>query len=230
MNLKKLTQGFTLIEMLVVIAIISILAAAIFPAITSAMDSARASALKNKGKGIWNAIMTANIEREPLSLPSLWPGDVDAQYSANSTVYFKHILSNGDKTNPTAPADKSDQLVEDIGLNSLTAPGVPVASDWQNLTKDNIAWRVGKVGSNSAGELTFLITKNVSSTEFKCTGPDDPNTLEFDAEAQPFGDKRAVWVTFGGSTMDARRKVFSCKVLFNSYKTPDSFEVLSMGD
>ncbi|NLF85070.1 MAG: prepilin-type N-terminal cleavage/methylation domain-containing protein, partial [Lentisphaerae bacterium] len=52
-------KGFTLVEMLVVIAIIAILAAALFPAISNAMDAARATAMKNKGRGIWAAILSA---------------------------------------------------------------------------------------------------------------------------------------------------------------------------
>ena len=57
---KKMT-GFTLVEILVVIAIIAILASALFPAIQNAMGQAQATAMKTKGRGIWVAINSANM-------------------------------------------------------------------------------------------------------------------------------------------------------------------------
>ena len=168
MNLKKLTQGFTLVEMLVVIAIIAILAAALFPAISTAMDMARATALKSKSKGIWNAILVANNEREPLGKSPLWPEDVAK--NSTSTEYFQYLLSDGDGT-PTDVQD--DRLVSDLSFDTFSAPGVVTAVSASEFDKDHIAWRAGKVGSKSPLDLPFLVTRNIEGDSFSCSGPDD---------------------------------------------------------
>ncbi len=223
MNLKKLTQGFTLVEMLVVIAIISILAASLFPAISSAMDMARATALKTKGKGIWNAIRVANSEREPLGKSSLWPADVDTKYSSSSEKYFQYLLSDG---SGTATDDPEERIVEDLSFDAVSAQGITTATSASDFTKDHMAWRVGMVNESSPGELTFLVTKNIDGTSFSCSGADDETKIPL-TEDKPFGNKRAVWITIGGASKDARKKYFDNATLFGGYTT-NGFEILSM--
>ena len=223
MNLKKLTKGFTLVEMLVVIAIISILAASLFPAISSAMDMARATALKTKGKGIWNAIRVANSEREPLGKSSLWPADVEDKYASSSEKYFQYLLSDG---KGTAQDVAEDRLVEDLSLDSFSAQGITTAANASDFTKDHMAWRVAKVNEGTPGELPFIVTKNTDGTSFSCTGPDDEGKIELNDE-KPFGNKRAVWITIGGASKDARKKYYDNATLFGGYAT-NSFEILSM--
>lgn len=223
MNLKKLTQGFTLVEMLVVIAIISILAAALFPAISTAMDMARATALKNKAKGVWNGILVANNEREPLGKSPLWPEDVASTYNGNSEQYCQYLLSDGDGT----PTDEQDaRLVEDLTFDSFSAPGVVTAVSASEFNKDHMAWRVGKVGSRSPLDLPFLVTRNLDGSSFGCTGPEDEGKIQLN-EQNPFGQKRAVWISVGGSTKDARKRYFDNTTFFNGYTT-NGFVILSM--
>ncbi len=220
MNLKKATQGFTLVEMLVVIAIIAILAASLFPAIQSAMNQARATALKTRGKGIWNAIIVANNEREPLGKSLLWPKTLNEKkkdpIAEKSLDYWKYLFSDGKgKGNITDKTE--DQLVEDLTCSALSGPGYPVAAAPSGLKDENVAWKVANVGSESAGGLPFICTRNVNPTG-SYTGkagvsedPDDDTTdlVPLDAESKLFGALRAVWITIGGSSMDARAKLFS---------------------
>ena len=221
MNLKKLTQGFTLVEMLVVIAIIAILAAALFPAISTAMDMARATALKSKSKGIWNAILVANNEREPLGKSPLWPEDVAK--NSTSTEYFQYLLSDGDGT-PTDVQD--DRLVSDLSFDTFSAPGVVTAVSASEFNKDHIAWRAGRVGSKSPLDLPFLVTRNIEGDSFSCSGPDDEGKVKLNGE-NPFGEKRAVWISVGGSTKDARKRYFDNTTFFNGYTT-NGFAIIKL--
>ena len=230
MNLKKAAQGFTLVEMLVVIAIIAILAASLFPAIQSAMDMARANSLKSRGRGIWTAINTANSDREPLGKYSLWPKDLQEKkkdkIGSSSLKYWQFLFSKGDGN---AQDDAEMQLVGDLTCSSLAANGIPTAAKPSEIKEENIAWRVAEVNANTAGELPFIVTKNYArSGDFSGddgVGDDDDDgditIIDLDPNEKPFGDKRAVWVTIGGATKDARKRDFDAPTFLGNTAIKD---------
>ncbi len=239
MNLKKATQGFTLVEMLVVIAIISILAASLFPAISSAMDMARATSLKTRGKGIWNAIRVANDGREPLGKYSLWPKDlVDKKKltSEKSLEYWKFLFSDG---RGKIPEDLELQLVQDLSTSLLAGAGITAAATPDELSKDEkyVAWRVAVVNDNTPGELPFIVTKNYAGpTSFsgkegvQQNEDEDAEPLDLDKEKKPFADKRAVWITIGGASKDARRRDFDAPTFLGNteIKSGDKLDIWDM--
>ena len=236
MNLKKTSQGFTLVEMLVVIAIIAILAASLFPAIQSAMNQARATSLKTKGKAIWNSIRVANSEREPLGKYSLWPKDLKekSKVDGSSLKYWQFLFSTG---NGSAQDDQELQLVQDLSCTLLSANGCPTAAKPSELKEDNVAWLVSEVDDDSAGELPFIVTKNANK-KMSFSGSegvgevdsDGDELIELDSSQAPFQDKHAVWITIGGASKDARKKYFTADVLLGNteLKSGEDLTIWSM--
>ena len=85
--------GFTLIELLVVIAIIGILAGILFPAATSAMNSAKATIAKNQAVQIASALTAYETEYGHLPPSSGSPSQIDA-------TMVGILCSSGDTNNP----------------------------------------------------------------------------------------------------------------------------------
>ncbi len=211
MTIRLKTKGFTLVEMLVVIAIIAILAAALFPAISNAMDQARATSMKNKGRGIWTAILSANMEREPLNLDSLWPADLKSD-TGNTATYFTYLLSDGETVN-TVSGSTEERLVSDLTPESLIAQGIQPHNGGGALKDENIAWRVAEIGDTTPGEIPFLFSKNVEDNELiPATGDNDSTRIKL-TDGKPFGKNRAVWVSKGGGIFDARAKYLYNKIV-----------------
>lgn len=232
MNIKN-SKGFTLVEMLVVIAIISVLAAALFPAISNALSSASATALKQKGRGIWVAITSSNMEREPLNLGSLWPyecsEDSDAGSPGTAVAYFNYLLSDG--TTTTKTTDDTDlRVVADLTPDTLIANGVTAAKIGDTLTEDNIAWGVVVVGDSTPTEIPFLVSRNFPGNEpLKQQTQPSAVPLTLDATVKPFNATRAVWVSRGGGTFDARKKYFTITQLMGlgECKAPDDTDTFT---
>ena len=219
-------KGFTLVEMLVVIAIIAILAAALFPAIQNALNQARATAMKNKGRGIWVAVLSSNMEREPLNQGPLWPANIKDEVAGagafigdpgESAKYFTCLMSDGTEANiGTVTLDRELRLVSDLTAEMLIAQGVVPFTDVGAIPAANIAWRVAEIGDRSAEELPFIVSKNFKPTidEIHQAATADENILiDLDAAVKPFGSKHGVWITRGGGTFDARRRYLSEKTV-----------------
>lgn len=213
----KNSKGFTLVEMLVVIAIISVLAAALFPAIQNAISTASATALKQKGRGIWVAITSANMEREPLNLGALWPTELEEDAGVGTAVaYFNYLLSDGNNTGTTTD-DPDLRVVADLTPDALVASGVTAAKIGEAITEDNIAWGVVKVQDSSPADVPFLISRNYDKTAaLSKQANETTEVLELNPDLKPFNATRAVWVTRGGGVLDARKKYFTMSKLMGT--------------
>jgi len=208
MSLRTIRKvnGFTLIEMLVVIAIIAILAAALFPAITGAIEQAKATALKNKGRSIWAAVITANAEREPLSLASVWPGDLPGYTSTTkATDYFKFLMGMQFVNGALLTTGAGDPICEDLKLATLTGAGATTASSLSSLGDANCAWYALNVcAATNSAEDAFIFTKNIGFASL--SAPLLSTTMPTGINPGVVNIKRGVFVTFGGSCIDLRAK------------------------
>ena len=196
MTLRK--KAFTLIEMLVVIMIIGILAAALFPAISAAIESAKATAIKSKGRGMWTALYSANAEREGLNpaAGAVWPAFMPGITNGTATLYFQWLLgySNSQQVSP---------ICEDMKVENLAGLGVVPASSPATLGANTLLWCVAVESSTNSTDDALFYTKNVGFAALTAVGNATVPNLNGDATVK-LG--RGVWVTYGGAVYDARAK------------------------
>ena len=183
MNLvKSKKSGFTLIEMLVVIAIIALLAAILVPTVTNALENANRTRSLANGRGIYQAIFAAHLETINFPLnPGVWPGEGP---ETTSTAYFARLI-------------REDVLTEDFGLYS--AAGFNAARTVEQFeTGRHNTWKVTQDANNSStSQLPFLITTNL--VESRLEAPNE--SLEADRivpEGPPYEDRALVVVRVGG--------------------------------
>ena len=192
--MKKSTKlsAFTLIELLIVIAVIGILAGMLFPAIKAVMSSAQGTRVANNGKQIVTAITSANIDREANSKGDIWP-TVDKNWSS-SNEYFARLLGDGGKAELTG-----------ISVSMFAGGGVEAAKDAASMKTD----KKGNIWSMLAGisvcddNMPFIWTRNmkdIADGDFATSqdSEEDWSGKLNDAE-KPFGDQQVVLARKGAS-------------------------------
>ncbi len=128
--------------------------------IVSEMEAAVA---KNKGRAIWQAVVLANAEREPLNMPPAWP----TTGFATSTDYFKYLMGwtmNG--LRPTAYTPDTTPICENFTPSVLAGPNIPPASDPRAFGATNNAWCVVATDEKDQvpNETPFLFSRNIEVT------------------------------------------------------------------
>ncbi len=225
--MKKLSKGFTLVELLVVIGILGILMGALFPAITSAMLSANLSACSMRGRNLYVGIVGANTEREAAGLDNVWPHtqpkvedseDIAGIAITTAAKYFEELfdIKNYGKK-------EWNPYVSGVDIGVLSGAGVTPFAGSTTLNGDNVAWIVAaNVTSEMDDVIPVLITRNVdygklatdtydgkSSTE---VGVGKANGGESDT---PFSNKAFVLIRKSGAAQSIKARYSRMNVIYN---------------
>jgi prepilin-type N-terminal cleavage/methylation domain-containing protein len=221
-------QGFTLVELLVVIGILGILAAALFPAISNAVMQANMTAVGTRGRDIFVALTGANTEREPLGLGNVWPktsapsgaaaaagGQVDIADMGFQTAekYFEYLY-DGTKVGQT---DWSPYVA---GFDYGKLAGAGVASQpggSTTLAKEYVMWCIAaNVRDEMEDVIPVLVTRNVNCAQLalKYQGTSATKVELGKVFATPFSNKAFVMIRKGGAIFKARDKYSNLKIIY----------------
>jgi len=185
---KANNKAFTLIELLIVIAIIGLLAALALPAITGALARAQLTGIVSNARQIHVAAQQQALDVLTGSSTVGWPGDSgNSPATASAKAFLGTLKDNG-------------YLKEAEVIKLVSGPGFPAAASWTALANTNIQFRIGNVTSGEAGTVMWLWTKNFE--------PNSDNPLTATALKATVGPGKAGFVIFrkGGDGQSFQEK------------------------
>ena len=222
-------QGFTLVELLVVIGILGILASALFPAISNAVMQANMTSVGARGRDIYVAITGANTEREPLGLGNVWPKtqleggassssgekDIADEVFKDSCEYF-YKLYDGERVG----TQEWSPYVAGFDYSKLAGAGVPAKSGSGQLTDQNNMWVIAaNVRDEMEDIIPILITRNLDCSSLYRDLPDGSlgDKLPWSGTYKtPFSNKGFVMIRKGGAIFKARERYAVVKVVYQN--------------
>ncbi len=234
--MKAIKKGFTLVELLVVIGILGILMAVLYPAISGAMADTNMNTAAINARWIVQGIITANTDRSAKGKPSVWPhlteqdgkstdqDDIAGMTFGTSTEYFKELFDIENQTK----GDDWMPYVDGYEPSRLAATGVANAVPGQ-LQQANNAWIICAGLTDEMGDFVpVVVSRNADISSFAVAGENDMSTSTDRIQLgkqfpQPFGNKGCVIAFKGGGAERFKTRDCRLKDIYkgNSFNIPD---------
>ena len=218
-------SNFNLTSLVVIVVLLGLLTAALFPVITAFQSSSNMAAVAARGRDIYIAITSANTDREPLGLPPVWPQsnpptnnavDISKMNFTNSTDYF-WALYDGEHLGTT----NHNPYVRGFDFSKLSGAGVPVHQGQGRLKPKNNLWTIAKnVRDEMDDIIPILMTRNLAAESLASDVTDAAlfnRRVYFNQQwATPYGEKGAVMIRKGGGTFSQKPRYLTYRAVYNS--------------
>lgn len=209
-----------------------IMAAALFPAISSATTTAKTSALAMKGRNLFVAIIKANVDRESAGLAPVWPrthaedgastNDISGRIYKSSVEYFADLFDVAAYGTP----EWAPYVDVDVAMLGKDA----VARKTVNL--DGLEWCIAANVTDYMPDCIPVLVSANFNPEFllrKWDGITDgakplPVGPESGAAKSMFGDNAVVMILKGGAARTIKKKDLSYNTIYSCQK----FDATSM--
>lgn len=170
--MKKMQQGFSLVELVIVIVVVGLLAVAALPRFLDVTDEAKKASIEGVAGGFATGVLSARAQWEAQARPTLtdnkYPSvnydGVDFWLTTSDNSGYRDGYPLGLNTDDTTyPANISDQTCIDLMENLLQNPP-QVGTETQAASNSN--YKYSAKANSSAATCTYAQNEKGSQHEF----------------------------------------------------------------